>query len=127
MKGGQNTIPWGWRQWMQPNLAQADGCHARAAEHYSLGLGATGCSLIWHAQVAFTAELRRRLPPECGLVAAAVHPGEVLTNVVSSLPGLLQSLYRVVMFPFCLSPAEGAPLILQLQLITPLYCHSTIQ
>ena len=44
------------------------------------------------------------------MVAAAVHPGEVLTNVVSSLPGLLQSLYRVVMFPFCLSPAEGAPL-----------------
>ena len=59
-------------------------------------------------QVAFTAELRRRLPPDCGVVASAVHPGEVLTNVVSSLPALMQSLYRVVMFPFCLTPAEGA-------------------
>ena len=59
-------------------------------------------------QVAFTAELRRRLPAETGVVAAAVHPGEVMTDVVRTLPGLMQGAYRFLMRPFCLSPAEGA-------------------
>ena len=58
-------------------------------------------------QVVFTAELRRRLPAESGIVAAAVHPGEVMTDVVRTLPGLMQSAYRFFMRPFCLSPAEG--------------------
>ncbi len=57
----------------------------------------------------FTAELRRRLPADCGVVAAAVHPGEVMTDVVRTLPAPLQVTYRTVMRPFCLSPAEGAP------------------
>lgn len=60
------------------------------------------------AQVLFTAELRRRLPGGCGVVAAAVHPGEVMTDVVRTLPRPLQAAYRVAMLPFCLTPAEGA-------------------
>jgi hypothetical protein len=60
------------------------------------------------AQVLFTAELRRRLPGDCGIVAAAVHPGEVMTDVVRTLPGLMQSAYRLFMRPFCLTPAQGA-------------------
>ena len=59
-------------------------------------------------QVLFTAELRRRLPPDCGVVAVAVHPGEVMTDVVRSLPGPMQSAYRFFMRPFCLSPPEGS-------------------
>ncbi|CAL5227473.1 g10450 [Coccomyxa viridis] len=60
------------------------------------------------AQVVFTAELRRRLPAESGIVTTAVHPGEVMTDVVRTLPGLMQTAYRFFMRPFCLSPAEGA-------------------
>lgn len=62
-------------------------------------------------QVLFTAEMRRRLPRDCGVVAAAVHPGEVMTDVVRTLPGLMQSAYRFFMRPFCLSPAEGEALL----------------
>ena len=58
-------------------------------------------------QVVFTAELRRRLPAESGIVTTAVHPGEVMTDVVRTLPGLMQTAYRFFMTPFCLSPAEG--------------------
>ena len=58
-------------------------------------------------QVVFTAELRRRLPAESGIVTTAVHPGEVMTDVVRTLPGLMQTAYRFFMRPFCLSPAEG--------------------
>lgn len=64
------------------------------------------------AQVLFTAELRRRLPGGCGVVAAAVHPGEVMTDVVRTLPRPLQAVYRVAMLPFCLTPAEGAALVM---------------
>ena len=63
------------------------------------------------AQVLFTAELRRRLPGGCGVVAAAVHPGEVMTDVVRTLPRPLQAVYRVSMLPFCLTPAEGAAVV----------------
>lgn len=66
------------------------------------------CSTANRAQVLFTAELRRRLPGGCGVVAAAVHPGEVMTDVVRTLPRPLQAAYRVAMLPFCLTPAEGA-------------------
>ena len=59
-------------------------------------------------QMLFTAELRRRLPGGCGVVAAAVHPGEVMTDVVRTLPRPLQAAYRVAMLPFCLTPKEGA-------------------
>ncbi|EIE26364.1 NAD(P)-binding protein [Coccomyxa subellipsoidea C-169] len=36
------------------------------------------------AQILFTAELRRRLPGDCGVTAAAVHPGEVMTDVADN-------------------------------------------
>ena len=75
------------------------------------GLPPSGLQSWAHAQVLFTAELRRRLPGGCGVVAAAVHPGEVMTDVVRTLPRPLQATYRVAMLPFCLTPVEGAALV----------------
>ena len=75
------------------------------------------------AQVVFTAELRRRLsglvggkekddasPPAVtpSIVVTAVHPGEVMTDVVRSLPRIVQAAYRAIMTPFLLSPSDGA-------------------
>ena len=75
------------------------------------GIPPSGLQSWAPAQVLFTAELRRRLPGGCGVVAAAVHPGEVMTDVVRTLPRPLQAVYRVAMLPFCLMPAEGAVLV----------------
>ncbi len=58
------------------------------------------------AQVAFCAELSRRA--RGAVRAVALHPGEVLTDVVRSLPGPLQALYRAAMPVLLLSPAQGA-------------------
>ncbi|BDA41074.1 Retinol dehydrogenase 11 [Coccomyxa sp. Obi] len=82
-----------------------DDPHFEAQHSYS-SLAAYNRSKL--AQVVFTAELRRRLPGDCGIAVTAVHPGEVMTDVVRSLPALMQSAYRFFMRPFCLSPAEGA-------------------
>ena len=76
------------------------------------------------AQVVFTAELRRRLsvlvggvkkegdssPPTVtpSIVVTAVHPGEVMTDVVRSLPSIVQAAYRAIMTSFLLSPCDGA-------------------
>lgn len=75
------------------------------------------------AQIVFTAELRRRLSGLSGkvkgeagtttttrpcIVVTAVHPGEVMTDVVRSLPRLVQAAYRAVMTFLLLSPADGA-------------------
>ena len=62
------------------------------------------------AQVCFAAELTRRCANtnDHRVVAVAVHPGEVVTDVVRSLPGPLQKLYALVMGYILLTPAEGA-------------------
>jgi retinol dehydrogenase-12 len=61
------------------------------------------------AQVMFAKEYSRRYD---GVVQClSVHPGEVLTDVVRSLPGALQQMYRVVMRLFLLTPAQGMPFI----------------
>lgn len=58
------------------------------------------------AQVAFASELTRRGGGD--VIAVAVHPGEVATGVVRSLPGPIQTLYNVVMGAILLTPAQGA-------------------
>jgi retinol dehydrogenase-12 len=48
------------------------------------------------------------LPPPPPIVAVAVHPGEVLTEVVRSLPAPVVKLYRALMSTLLLTPQEGA-------------------
>ncbi|WIA09975.1 hypothetical protein OEZ85_010187 [Tetradesmus obliquus] len=61
------------------------------------------------AQVLFTAELNRRLAAAGGGVQAlSLHPGNVLTNVVQSLPPAIQSAYRAIMARVLLTPEQGA-------------------
>ncbi|KAF8069597.1 hypothetical protein HT031_001714 [Scenedesmus sp. PABB004] len=61
------------------------------------------------AQVAFTRELAARLSAAgAGVDALAVHPGNVLTDVVRSLPARLQAAYRLLMTRVLLTPDEGA-------------------
>jgi len=57
------------------------------------------------AQVLFAKECNRRY--DGVLRCLSVHPGEVLTDVVRSLPGPMQRLYKLVMRLFLLTPAQG--------------------
>ena len=57
----------------------------------------------------WTIELRRRLGPSCRVHAVVVHPGEVLTDVVRTLPATMQRAYHMFMRLLCLSPAQGLP------------------
>jgi len=57
------------------------------------------------AQVMFAKECSRRYD---GVVrCVSVHPGEVLTDVVRSLPGAMQRMYKLVMRLFLLTAAQG--------------------
>lgn len=57
------------------------------------------------AQVMFSKECNRK---HAGIVhCVSVHPGEVLTDVVRSLPLFMQHLYRMIMRLFLLTPAQG--------------------
>ncbi len=57
------------------------------------------------AQVMFAKECSRRYD---GVVrCVSVHPGEVLTDVVRSLPGAMQRMYKLVMRMFLLTAAQG--------------------
>ncbi|KDD77196.1 hypothetical protein H632_c1p7 [Helicosporidium sp. ATCC 50920] len=59
------------------------------------------------AQVLFAWELQRRVPAsEC--LAVSVHPGEVMTDVIRTLPGPLQHAYRFLLKAVLLSPQQGA-------------------
>lgn len=58
------------------------------------------------AQVLFAWELQRRTAGE--VVSVAVHPGEVMTDVVRSLPGFLQRWYKLLLRIVLLTPAQGA-------------------
>lgn len=44
----------------------------------------------------------------CHVRALAVHPGNIITGVVRTLPGLVQAAYKLVMGFFLLTPREGA-------------------
>lgn len=58
------------------------------------------------AQVLFAWELQRRTG---GAVASvALHPGEVLTDVVRSLPGFMQRAYKLLLQIILLTPEQGA-------------------
>lgn len=65
------------------------------------------------AALLWSAELSRRLiaasPSSTnGVGVACVHPGNVLTNVVRTLPAAVRSLYAAVFSRVLLTPAEGA-------------------
>jgi NAD(P)-dependent dehydrogenase (short-subunit alcohol dehydrogenase family) len=60
------------------------------------------------AQVLFSAELGRRAGGAGGVRAVALHPGEVGTDVVRTLPGPVQWLYKRLSGAMLLSPAQGA-------------------
>ena len=57
-------------------------------------------------QVCFSRELQRRTEQE--VLAVALHPGEVLTDVVRNLPGPMQKLYKFIMPLLLLTPQQGA-------------------
>jgi hypothetical protein len=60
-------------------------------------------------QVLFTAELNRRLAAAgANVQALSLHPGNVLTNVVQSLPAAIRSAYRAIMVRVLLTPEQGA-------------------
>lgn len=59
------------------------------------------------AALLWTAELGRRVGGS-GVRCVSVHPGNVLTGVVRTLPGALQRLYRFCFTRVLLSPEEGA-------------------
>lgn len=56
-------------------------------------------------QVLFAWELQRRSGGS--VLSVALHPGEVLTDVVRSLPGPLQKAYRLLLQTILLTPAQG--------------------
>eukprot|EP00877_Chromochloris_zofingiensis_P011833 jgi/Chrzof1/6903/Cz02g02220.t1 len=60
------------------------------------------------AELLFTMELRRRLPPDSHVAVIAVHPGNVLTDVVRSLPGFIQKTYKVLLTRVLLTPEQGS-------------------
>lgn len=61
------------------------------------------------AQILFTAELNRRLSAGGVPVdALCLHPGNVLTEVVRSLPALIQRLYRATLTHVLFTPQEGS-------------------
>lgn len=59
-------------------------------------------------QILFTAELNRRLSAaDVPVDALCLHPGNVLTEVVRSLPPLVQTLYRALLTHVLFTPQEG--------------------
>ena len=63
-------------------------------------------SCVLPLQTMWTAELRRRLRDEGRVLAVAVHPGEVLTNVTRSTPAWVQQVYRALWI-ILLTPSQG--------------------
>ncbi|EFJ10574.1 hypothetical protein SELMODRAFT_272004 [Selaginella moellendorffii] len=63
------------------------------------------------AQLHFSNVLQRTLPEEANVDIISVHPGEVITNVVRTLPKWLQVAYRFIPF-FLFTPLEGARSVL---------------
>lgn len=61
-------------------------------------------------QVLFSRELARRLAAAgVDVDVLAVHPGNVLTDVVRSLPAAVQRAYRALMARVLLTPEQGGP------------------
>lgn len=64
---------------------------------------------ILFPQIMFTRELNKRLADADihNVTALALHPGMVLTNVVRSLPALVQTAYKAALSALLLSPSQG--------------------
>lgn len=56
-------------------------------------------------QISFAGELTRRASSD--VHAVALHPGEVVTDVVRSLPGPMQKLYKLLLGVILINPAQG--------------------
>lgn len=54
----------------------------------------------------FAGELQRRA--RGAVISVSLHPGEVLTDVVRSLPGPMQRAYRLLLQTIMLTPQQGA-------------------
>lgn len=61
------------------------------------------------AQICFASELTQRARGQ--VRAIALHPGEVLTDVVRSLPKIMQRMYMRIMSIFLLTPEQGKGII----------------
>eukprot|EP00951_Prasinocladus_malaysianus_P012231 scaffold91025_cov46-Prasinocladus_malaysianus.AAC.1 len=55
----------------------------------------------------FTAELRRRIPKAWNIGCYSLHPGNVMTDVVRTLPVIVQKGYRLVLTQILLTLAQG--------------------
>lgn len=55
----------------------------------------------------FVAELRRRIPGSWNVGCYSIHPGNVMTEVVRTLPLIIQKAYRIVMQKLLLTVSEG--------------------
>lgn len=67
-----------------------------------------GVLLLCDWQLLFAVELNRRLSAAGIPVAAlSLHPGNVMSDVVRSLPPVIQRLYRVLMKRVLLTPEQG--------------------
>lgn len=61
-------------------------------------------------QVLFTTEVNRRLAAaDIPVDAVCLHPGNVMTEVVRTLPPLVQKLYRALLTHILFTPQEGTP------------------
>ena len=86
------------RQQMQQQQQQGVGGEAAAARRDNAAASAS----------ASAPSSSQPPPPPPPIVAVAVHPGEVLTDVVRSLPAPVVKLYRLLMSTLLLTPQEGA-------------------
>lgn len=57
------------------------------------------------AQVLFSEELNRRVGDH--IISVALHPGNIMTEVVRTLPGFLQTAYRILLKAILLTPEQG--------------------
>lgn len=99
-------------------LRRRIGASGEVSEQGGGGGGGAGGGATASANAAATAEAARRnssasssssaSSPPPPMVAVAVHPGEVLTDVVRSLPAPIVKLYRMLMSTLLLTPQEGA-------------------
>lgn len=63
--------------------------------------------LLWVLQIMITSMLRERCAGSGKVVFYAVNPGEVMTDVVRSLPSYIGKLYRLLLKQILLTPMEG--------------------
>ena len=60
------------------------------------------------ANILFTSELRRRIPSTWNIHCVSLHPGNIMTDIVRTLPKWLQTAYKIVLPLFNITSAQGA-------------------